>query len=209
MYRIIKTDGTEIALVDSVRFIAVGANGSYVEVKEQDAIGVSIKGKLYALLGKAGLQDAETVIVAKTSTAEAITSQRAIAEIVFVKLAETGDLDVATMTEHSETFSPWAYPVAYVTGNIRRYGDKLYRCLQNHTPQADWTPDVAPSLWVQISDPSEEWPEWSQPLGAHDAYDLGAKVSHNSKKWVSDYAANVWEPGVFGWSEYTESDAEQ
>lgn len=209
MYRIIKTDGTEIALVDSVRFIAVGANGSYVEVKEQDAIGVSIKGKLYALLGKAGLQDAETVIVAKTSTAEAITSQRAIAEIVFVKLAETGDLDVATMTEHSETFSPWVYPVAYVTGNIRRYGDKLYRCLQNHTSQADWTPDVAPSLWVQISDPSEEWPEWSQPLGAHDAYDLGAKVSHNSKKWVSDYAANVWEPGVFGWSEYTESDAEQ
>ena len=26
------------------------------------------------------------------------------------------------------------------------------------------------SLWVSISDPAEEWPEWSQPLGAHDAY---------------------------------------
>ena len=113
------------------------------------------------------------------------------------------------MSEHVETFSPWAYPVNYVTGNIRQYGGKLCRCLQDHASQADWTPDAAPSLWVQISDPSEEWPAWSQPLGAHDAYELGAKVSHNGKKWVSDVASNVWEPGVYGWSEYTEDDAEQ
>ena len=209
MYRIIKTDGTEIGLADSVRFIAKGGNGAYVEVKEQDAIGISFKGKLYALLGKPDLQEAEVVIVAKTSTADEIVAQRTVADITFVKLAESGELDETTMSEHVETFSPWAYPVNYVTGNIRQYGGKLYRCLQDHASQADWTPDAAPSLWVQIADPSEEWPAWSQPIGAHDAYELGAKVSHNGKKWVSDVASNVWEPGVYGWSEYTEDDAEQ
>lgn len=46
-----------------------------------------------------------------------------------------------------------------------------------------------------------EWPAWSQPVGAVDTYPLGAKVSHNGKKWVSTAANNVWEPGVYGWEE--------
>lgn len=84
------------------------------------------------------------------------------------------------------------------------YGEKLYRCVQQHTSQAGWEPDKAASLWSVAADPAEEWPEWSQPLGAHDAYAKGAKVSHNGKHWVSDLDANVWEPGVSGWSEAKE-----
>lgn len=74
----------------------------------------------------------------------------------------------------------------------RTDGVKLYRCLQDHTPQETWTPDAAPSLWVAISDPAEEWPAWVRPTGAHDAYAQGDKVSHNGKHWIS----NVWEPGA-------------
>ena len=70
-----------------------------------------------------------------------------------------------------------------------------------HTTQADWTPDVSPSLWVEVGDPSVEYPAWSQPVGAHDSYEKGAKTSHNDKKWVSDVDGNVWEPGVYGWTE--------
>ena len=111
-------------------------------------------------------------------------------------------IDGVTAGEHADLFSPWAYPVNYTVGQIRRYTDgKLYKCLQAHTSQADWTPDTAVSLWVSISDPAEEWPEWSQPLGAHDAYSKGAKVSHNGKHWISDLDANVWEPGQYGWTE--------
>lgn len=35
----------------------------------------------------------------------------------------------------------------------RRYfppTEKLYKCLQAHTTQADWTPDLTPSLWAVI-----------------------------------------------------------
>ena len=114
-----------------------------------------------------------------------------------------GQIDDVTATENVEQFAPWAYPIAYKKGNIRRYGSDLYRCNQDHTSQADWTPAAAASLWSKIGDPTEEWPEWSQPVGAHDAYNAGAKVSHNGKHWTSDVASNVWEPGVYGWTEVT------
>lgn len=44
-------------------------------------------------------------------------------------------------------------------------------------------------------------PEWIQPTGAHDAYSIGAEVTHGGKVWVSDVGGNVWEPGVYGWTE--------
>jgi len=79
------------------------------------------------------------------------------------------------------------------------YDGKLYKVIQAHTIQSDWTPDVSASLYTEIS--IEEWPEWRQPIGASDAYNTGDKVSHNEKHWVSLYDANVWEPGVTGWEE--------
>lgn len=124
-----------------------------------------------------------------------------LASIAFVTLAELGSIDDVTAGEHAEAFAEWAFPVFYKTGSIRRFGGGLYRCVQEHTSQEDWTPDTAVSLWVRISDPSEEWPEWSQPVGAHDAYNAGDKVSHQDKHWISEADGNVWEPGVYGWSE--------
>ena len=96
-------------------------------------------------------------------------------------------------------FDQWDGGVQYVVGDIRRHGGELYRCLQAHTSQADWQPGAAVSLWVKIADPAEEWPDWVQPAGAADAYEKGAKVTHNGTHWVSTVAANTWEPGVYGW----------
>lgn len=98
-------------------------------------------------------------------------------------------------------FDLWTTDTAYEVGDVRRYGEKLYRCLTAHTSQSTWQPDVSPSLWVRIDDPAVEWPEWVQPTGATDAYAVGAKVSHDGKHWVSDADNNVWEPGVYGWTE--------
>ena len=100
------------------------------------------------------------------------------------------------------TFFPmWHDDKSYAVDDRVRYGEKLYKCLQSHTAQADWTPDVAVSLWVRVDDPAIEWPDWRQPTGAQDAYAKGSKVSHNDKHWVSTADNNVWEPGVYGWDE--------
>lgn len=99
-------------------------------------------------------------------------------------------------------FENWQSGVAYAVGDRRQYDGLLYRCVQAHTSQADWTPDVTPALWVRTW--TDEYPEWVQPTGAHDAYNKGDKVSHNGKHWVSDIDANVYEPSVYGWSEVTD-----
>lgn len=100
-----------------------------------------------------------------------------------------------------ELFPVWQAGVSYAAGARRSYDGLLYKCLQAHTSQADWTPDVAVSLWTRIADPAEEWPEWIQPTGAHDAYAKGDKVSYDNKHWISAVDNNVWAPGVYGWDE--------
>lgn len=129
---------------------------------------------------------------------------RKATEIAFVTLAESGSIDAVTAGEHKSLFETWQTGVAYTVGQLRNWGNKLYKCVQAHTSQAGWEPDKAASLWSAASDPAEEWPEWSQPVGAHDAYAKGDKVSHNGKHWISTADANVWEPGAYGWTEATE-----
>lgn len=79
------------------------------------------------------------------------------------------------------------------------YDGKLYKVIQAHTPQADWTPDTAVSLYVEVS--IAEIPDWVQPISAETAYHLGDKVSHNDKVWESTEDPNTWEPGIYGWKE--------
>ena len=88
--------------------------------------------------------------------------------------------------------------VQYLTGMLVQYDGKLYRVIQPHNSQPDWTPDKVPALFVRVS--VEEFPEWVQPTGAHDAYKKGAKVTHNGLRWISAADSNVWEPGVYGWT---------
>ena len=89
-------------------------------------------------------------------------------------------------------YPKWEVGKSYEKDFRLRYEDVLYKVLQNHTSQADWTPDVAVSLYVKVS--IEEYPEWVQPQGSHDAYSKGDKVSHNEKHWISLIDANVYEP---------------
>ena len=110
----------------------------------------------------------------------------------------SASLSDETALESIELFPNWADATPYAIGDRVRYTDTLYKCVQAHTSQSDWTPNLTPALWVKIS--LDEYPEWVQPTGAHDAYNKGDKVSHNNKHWSSDVDANVWEPPTM-WSE--------
>ena len=100
------------------------------------------------------------------------------------------------------TFYPeWAAGVAYTAEYKVQRNGKLWRCLQDHTSQDGWEPDSAPSLWAKVLIPDETViPEWEQPDSTN-PYMSGDKVAHNGKTWVSDVDNNVWEPGVYGWTE--------
>lgn len=110
--------------------------------------------------------------------------------------------DIATFTDdETAEKNAWVFPVwktdtEYKIDERVQYNGELFKCIQAHKSQADWTPDLVPALWKRISDPSIEYPEWIQPTGAHDSYSKGDKVSHNDKKWISLVDGNVWEPSV-------------
>lgn len=107
-------------------------------------------------------------------------------------------LDDETALTGVELFPVWAIGKAYAVDDRVQHGGTLYKCVQAHTSQADWTPDATPALWVIVT--VDEWPEWVQPAGSHDSYGKGSKVTHNGQKWISDVDSNVWEPGVYGWT---------
>ena len=103
-----------------------------------------------------------------------------------------------------EFYPEWVAGVAYSAGYKVQHGGKLWRCLQAHTSQDGWEPDSAPSLWAKVLIPDETVvPEWEQPDSTN-PYSAGDKVTHNGKTWVSDVDNNVWEPGVYGWTEQSD-----
>ena len=122
---------------------------------------------------------------------------RALIEALSVSLSDE------TALTGVELFPPWSVGKAYATGDRVQYEGTLYKCVQGHTSQADWTPPATPALWTAVS--LDEYPAWVQPTGAHDAYSKGDKVTHHGKHWTSDVDNNTWEPGVYGWTEVTAS----
>ena len=123
----------------------------------------------------------------------------------------------ATLTEEQALEVATVYPVweadhAYTTGEIIQYGEngvgdpQLYKVVQNHTSQADWTPDATPSLYDAFGLDEQGYPVWSQPSGAHDAYNTGDIVNYNGTLDKSLIDGNTWSPDAYpaGWEVYTE-----
>ena len=100
-----------------------------------------------------------------------------------------------------ELFPQWVVAHACVVGERLQYNGVLYRVVQAHTSQADWTPDITPALFVVVS--LDEWPEFVQPTGAHDAYNKGDKVTFEGKHYISLIDGNVYSPAAYpaGWQE--------
>ena len=112
---------------------------------------------------------------------------------------DTADLTDEEALEVAALYPTWASQIGNEVPAGRRlwYDGRLWKVLQAHTVQEDWNPADAVSLFTEVS--IEEWPEWKQPQGAHDAYNAGDQVSHNEGHWRSNCDSNIWEPGVFGW----------
>lgn len=101
----------------------------------------------------------------------------------------------------SALYPKWKVGTAYQKDERVLYNDVLYKVLTDHTSQADWTPDAAPSLFAKVLIPDKNViPEWEQPESTN-PYGKGDKATHNGKTWRSTIDGNVWEPGVYGWEE--------
>lgn len=109
-------------------------------------------------------------------------------------------------------YDAWKPDTAYVTGEYITYGEnsvgdaQLYKVVQAHTSQADWTPDITASLYTPIGLTDDGYPIWSQPTGAHDAYNAGDIVEYNGILYKSLIDGNTYSPDAYpaGWEVYEE-----
>lgn len=109
--------------------------------------------------------------------------------------------------EVAAIYDPWEVGKSYTVGNIVAYGEngvgdpQLYKVVQTHTSQVDWTPDTAVSLFTAIGLDDSGYPVWAQPTGAHDAYNAGDIVNYNGKLYKSLIDGNVYSPDAYpsGW----------
>ena len=100
-----------------------------------------------------------------------------------------------------ELFPLWVTDKAYAVDERIRYGEKLYRCVQAHTSQANWIPPDTPALWTEVAKPGEI-PVWKQPTGVQDSYMSGDKVHYPAKEdpvYICTVDYNIYAPDVYGW----------
>lgn len=99
----------------------------------------------------------------------------------------------------TDVIDNWAVGVAYYIDDMRMHDGKRYRCLQSHTSQADWAPDLAPALWVEERDP-DTVAEWVQPDSTN-PYMTGDRVTYGGTVYESVIDNNVWSPADYpaGW----------
>ncbi|CDA90797.1 glycosyl hydrolase family 18 family protein [Firmicutes bacterium CAG:238] len=69
--------------------------------------------------------------------------------VAFLKAARLTADDNTALTG-MELYPVWAVGIAVAKDSRYQYNSKLYKVVQAHTTQADWTPDIAPALWAVI-----------------------------------------------------------
>lgn len=123
-------------------------------------------------------------------------------------LTDEQALEIATI------YDPWVIGKNYKSGEYFTYGTnavgdpQLYKVNvgKEHTSQADWPPDVVKSLYTAIGLDDSGYPVWSQPTGAHDAYNTGDVVNKDGTLYESTINGNTTVPGTDDryWTVYKE-----
>ena len=108
-------------------------------------------------------------------------------------------------------FPNWKSGKQYTTNERIRYGGRIFKVLQNHTSQDDWTPSRAPSLFAEIlTSETGEPKEWQQPSSTN-PYLAGDKVIYEGLIYESLIDNNVWRPNVYpqGWKLISEPESDE
>lgn len=107
------------------------------------------------------------------------------------ELTDKEALEVAAL------FATWASKIgqAVTTGERLWYDTKLYKVIQPHTVQQEWTPDTAVSLYVEVS--IEEWPEIPEVITAENAFMTGDRGTWKGQHYICQMDNCVWNPDQY------------
>lgn len=129
---------------------------------------------------------------------------------IFEQTILRGGFDLAEMLSRIDLYNV----EAKLTDEER---ESLYALAREHAaPQYNYDAEIE-ALWAAIrelqqaqeegggTEPTDEWPEFVQPTGAHDAYNSGDKITFNGVHYICRMNACVWSPAVYpdAWEEQT------
>ena len=128
---------------------------------------------------------------------------------IFEQTILRGGFDLAEMLSRIDLYNV----EAKLTDEER---ESLYALAREHAaPQYNYDAEIE-AIWAAIrelqqeqqgggTEPTDEWPEFVQPAGAHDAYNSGDKITFNGVHYICRMNACVWSPAVYpdAWEEQT------
>lgn len=128
---------------------------------------------------------------------------------IFEQTIQRGGFDLAEMLSRIDLYNV----EAKITDEER---ESLYALAREHAaPQYNYDAEIE-AIWAAIrelqqgqqgggTEPTDEWPEFVQPTGAHDAYTVGDKITFNGKRYVCKMDVCDWSPAVYpdAWKEQT------
>lgn len=125
---------------------------------------------------------------------------------IFEQTILRGGFDLAEMLSRIDLYNV----EAKLTDEER---ESLYALARQHAaPQYNYDAEIE-ALWAAIrelqqaqeegggTEPADEWPEYVQPTGAHDAYKVGDKITYNGQHYICKMDGCVWTPDAYpaGW----------
>lgn len=207
----IKQDGTARKVYGGYAVTDVGMDESgLVVMRAQRALEPDTAAAIEALESNVSTATADAAGAVQTANAAMEAAQSAGTDPAVEAFARIAIKPMAaTMTDEqaisvSTLWPEWSETAHYAVDDIVHHGTHLYRCEQEHDSQASWTPDASPSLWSAIDLADDGIEVWTQPTGAHNAYNVGDRVHYPTASdpiYVSTIDGNVWAPDAYpqGW----------
>ena len=115
---------------------------------------------------------------------------------IFEQVIARGDYDLTAMLQNIDRY--------HIEGKLTDEDrEALYALARaGAQPVYDYAAEIE-AIWAaihalprQAPDP-DEWPEFVQPTGAHDAYGVGAQVTYNGQRYRCKLANCVWSPDAY------------
>lgn len=115
---------------------------------------------------------------------------------IFERVISRGDYDLTAMLQNIDRY--------HIEGKLTDEDREALYALarEGAQPVYDYAAEIE-AIWAairelqgQTPDP-DEWPEFVQPTGAHDAYGVGAQVTYNGQRYRCKLANFVWSPDAY------------
>ena len=116
------------------------------------------------------------------------------------KLIRVDELDENELLDMIDLYDNYQVGKSYKVDDVFKYESQLYKVIQEHTSQENWIPSELPALYLNLM-PDNVIPEWVQPAGSHDAYNVGDKVIYEGQVYECIIDNNTWSPTDYpqGW----------